>query len=426
MREETVVTTSHPAPTLLQLVEAGREQEPSGSHPHAPEQLLVSALLESGRYDPRSYGVPPSWFHSLGQVHRFCLDYQESEGVAPPVHLVTARFPSFVFTPGIGASWAAHEVGQAETNRTLRKGLTKALQATGDEAYGEAVGIMRDTIEAVTTATRPGTVLTDFSDVRAHADRAVCPIPPGVLANLTGGHGAGQLWLIAALWGVGKTFKLCEHAIAAAEGGWDVVFFSLEMTTGDILARLRSKVLASMGQQALLVDLDTQEDLVARWQEGKGLIEVRGPDRGRVDVSVIAGAVSQPRTLVILDYMAKMYSSDGTHAGSGWEVLSLVSKEVAQTAGWLNVPILGAAQINRQGQLAGTIALEQDADLIVEQKRIGPKVDSVRLNTLVKSRHTALHVPWYSRFDPVGARFDDISGEEAMRLRIKDESLLFS
>ena len=90
------------------------------------------------------------------------------------------------------------------------------------------------------------------------------------------------------------------------------------------------------------------------------------------------------------------------------------------------MPILGAAQINRQGQLAGTIALEQDADLIVEQKRIGPKVDSVRLNTLVKSRHTALHVPWYSRFDPVGARFDDISGEEAMRLRIKDESLLFS
>ena len=108
-----------------------------------------------------------------------------------------------------------------------------------------------------------------------------------------------------------------------------MVFFSLEMTTGDILARLRSKVLASMGQQALLVDLDTQEDLVARWQEGKGLIEVKNPDRGQIDVSVIAGAVSQPRTLVILDYMAKMYSSDGTHAGSGWEVFSLVSKEVA-------------------------------------------------------------------------------------------------
>ena len=107
-------------------------------------------------------------------------------------------------------------------------------------------------------------LITDFSGARAHAERAHCPVPPGVLARLTGGHGAGQLWLVAALWGVGKTFKLVDHAVAAAEGGWDVVFFSLEMTTEDILTRLRAKVLCRLAHPLMAIDLDVAEQLVAR------------------------------------------------------------------------------------------------------------------------------------------------------------------
>ena len=68
----------------------------------------------------------------------------------------------------------------------------------------------------------------------------------------------------------------------------------------------------------------------------------------------------------------------------------MVSKELAQAAGWHNVPILGAAQVNRTGQLGGTISLEQDADLILELRKVG-KAEGIRQNLLVKSRHTPLH-----------------------------------
>jgi hypothetical protein len=411
-----------PAPTLIQLVNAATGSAHVPAPPIAPEQLLVSALLESGTYNPRAYGVPAHYIHGLKEVHRFCTDYQEASGQAPPVHLVTARFPSFVFTPGIAPAWAAHEVSMAQTNRTLRLGLSGALKAVGDEAYGEAVGIMRETVSAISTANRPGTLVTDFAGTRDAENRPICPIPPGHLSNLTHGHGAGQLWLIAALWGVGKTFKLVEHSIAAAEAGWDVIFFSLEMHVQDILGRMRAQALQHLGEHALSLSIDAQEALVARWADGTGRVEVRGPDQGRVDASVITGAVAHEHTLVVIDYMSKLYSSDGRHAGIGHEVISLISKEIQQTAGLLNVPILGAAQINRLGQLGGSIALEQDADLILEQKRVSPKVNSIRSNTVVKSRHTGLVPTWFSRFDPSSARFEDISGETAMSMRVAEEA----
>ena len=213
--------------------------------------------------------------------------------------------------------------------------------------------------------------------------------------------------------------------MAAAEGGWDVVFFSLEMTSEDILARLRAKVVSTLGQNMGLLPLETTESLVADWAAHHGSISVRGPDRGRLDVAVIAGAIAHERTLVIVDYTGKMFTSDGRHAGSGWEPFSMVSKELAQAAGWHNVPILAAAQVNRTGQLGGTISLEQDADLITELRKVG-KAEGIRQNLLVKSRHTPLHPPWYSRFDPLGGHFDDISGEQAMTMRLAEENLLYT
>jgi KaiC/GvpD/RAD55 family RecA-like ATPase len=418
--------TADPAPIPLALAVAqatGTELIPDAT---TPEQQFISALLESGTYNPRAYGVPDVAIRGNKALHEFCKTHQERDGYAPSIELVRSMFPSFVFIPGVGPGWAAHEVNEAETNRALRKGISKALVAVGDEAHGEAIGILRDTVQSITTSNRPGTLITDFQGTRSALSRPVCPVPPGLLSGLTGGHGAGQLWLIAALWGVGKTWKLLEHALAGAESSWNVLIFSMEMHTQQILERLRVLALRHMGVPIAALSLDEQERLIAEWAEGCGRIEVRGPDQGRVDVSTIAGAVTDEKTLVIVDYVGKMYATDGRHAGSGHEVMSLVSKELQQTAGLLNIPILAAAQINRVGQVAGTVSLEQDADLILEMKRVSESINGIRKNEIKKTRHTALIAPWYSRFDAVLGRFDDITHEEAMTLRMAEEQLLYT
>jgi hypothetical protein len=171
-----------------------------------------------------------------------------------------------------------------------------------------------------------------------------------------------------------------------------------------------------------LVDLSTQEQAMASWAEGAGRLEVRGPDNGRVDASVVAGAVNSENTLVIIDYVGKMFSNDGHHARSDQAVMSLISAELQQTGGLLKVPILGAAQMNRVGQLAGTVSLEQDSDLILLQTRLAETVNSVRKNTIRKTRYTEIPPSWYTRFDPATANFDDVTHDEALAMRIAEES----
>ena len=190
------MTTTDPAldpPTLLSLVDARHEQT---THTGAPEALFISALLAGGDYNPAAHGVPPSWFAGYAHLHQFCLDYQAAEGAAPPIHLVVSRFPSFVFTPEVGPTWAAHELSLAVTNRTLRKGISTALRAVGEEAYGEAVAHLRDTIDQVVTTNAPGVALTDFSGARSTPSGPGARSHPGCCPGSLAGTGRASCgWL---------------------------------------------------------------------------------------------------------------------------------------------------------------------------------------------------------------------------------------
>jgi hypothetical protein len=404
----------------LSLVEA----QDSGSEA-PPEAMLISALLESGQYEPRRYGVADDAIRAFRPVHEWCLTYQASGGEAPPVHLVMRKFPSFTYLPSISPAWAAHEVQQAATNVRLRKALAKAAVAIHDESHEEAIAIMREAAMTTSSASRPGTMMNDFTPLRDAETMARCPIPPGILSGLTGGHGAGQLWLIASLWGTGKTWKLIEHAIAAAEAGWPTLFISCEQSIPEILDRLHTVALRETPEA--MFDLEAREAAVAAWSEWAVPVEVRGPMDGRVDASVIAGAVEKgSRTLVLVDYVGKMFTLDGHYAGEDHVMQKVVSNELKFTAAELGVPIFAAAQLNRVGQLGGSIALEQDADLILEQSRVSSDVNSIRKNRLVKTRHTGSISHWYSRFDPSAARFEDITHDEAIRLKTAEELALYT
>jgi hypothetical protein len=415
MTAEHIPTTSHLslAPGIpLAVEEAG------------PEQLLISALLDTGAYDPISYGIPDQAIVAHREVHNFCAAYQEREGCAPPLHLVLDRFPSFPFMAGVGARWAASEVAKAETNRTLRKELTRASMAVRDEAHGEAVQIMREAIAKVTTGSAPGTKVTDLTALAAAMDDLYCPIPPGVLAEATGGHAAGELWLIAAVWGVGKSWKLLEHADAAAEAGWDVHIYSCEMSTAKMLNRFHKIALRDWARPPFDTISERQEAIDA-WQEGAGQVSIFGPERGRVDASVVSSAIAHRRTLVVIDYIGRMYTTAGVPAKEDYRSQSVVSQELAEVASYRQVPVLAAAQLNRVGDLAGSMDLERDADLILELQRVSETCDSVRKNILKKIRDGEKIAPWYTRFQAGMGRFGDISGDEAFRMKAEEEAMQF-
>ena len=389
---------------------------------HTPEQLLISALLDSGVYTPKAYGVPDDAIRASHAVHLFCADHQVKAGCAPAVGLVLERFPSFRYMEGVSAAWAAAEVMREETSRRLRSALMKAGQALQEDSHDEAVQIMREAAGSTTRSHRPGVDIAQTEDLWAEEGEERCPIPPGPLADSTGGIGPGELWVVVARSGVGKTWRLIEHAIAAAESGWDVKFFSLEMNSKKVRRRMHHVALREGLSPVPMMGQGAVEAAIKAWREDTASIEVFGPqDIGRMDAAVIASAVEEnSKTLVVVDYMNKMYTTTGEHSIKDWRVQAQVANEMQEQAGLLGVPILTAAQLNAQDGIGGSIQIEQNADLILSVSKLAEGVRSVRKNTLLKNRDGDDVLTWYSRFDPATGRFGHISGEEAMRLRSEE------
>lgn len=388
----------------------------------APEQYLISTLLAEGQYVLPT-GVRDEMIRAHRGVHEFATRYQIDAGEAPPLHLIQAKFPGFVYTPGISSRWAANQVIEDWINRDQRKLVSKVANAVKDGAHGEAVSLMHDYVRGYKgVATTTGVDAVDWHVIDAFDEGMLCPVPPGYLADLTGGHRAGELWLVAALWGVGKSWRLIEHSGAALEAGWDVIMFSIEMGAPVVLNRLHSWALRNESTPAALMGVQERREAVEAWYADCGRFTVYGPDAGRVDASVIAAAITHPRTLVVIDYVGKMYTIAGQHAREDYKAVAAISSEIGEVAGMHKVPILAAVQLNRMGQVAGAMELERDPDLIMEISRVSDNCETVRKNVIKKARNTQAQGHWYTRFDAANAHFGDISGEEAMEIRQSEEN----
>jgi hypothetical protein len=349
------------------------------------------------------------------------LQYQTDAGEAPPVELVLQKYPSFHYTSGISTTWAATQITKLETNRTLRKALAGIANAISEEAHGEAVSLMSEAVRGYSTGNTVGIDALAFDLIR-DSDAAQCvPVPGDYLQQLTGGHRSGELWLIAALWGVGKSWRMLEHAVSALEEGWDVAFFSLEMLPAGILKRIHTIALRNT-PGALVMSDQERESHVRQWYAQCGELRVYGPSQGRVDASVIAGVIENKNTLVCVDYVGRMYTTAGQPARDDWSKVSMISQELCEYAAMLEVPILAAVQLNRQGSVAGSMDLERDASLLLEIARLSDSCNGARKNTIKKSRSTESLGSWFSRFDAVNGRFEDITSETALEIRLSDES----
>jgi replicative DNA helicase len=106
--------------------------------------------------------------------------------------------------------------------------------------------------------------------------------------------------------------------------------------------------------------------------------------------------------------------------------ISNVLKEIATTN---SLPIISAAQINREGDTGGSKppkvknlsqsdALGQDADVVVTMKRLSK---TVMIYSLEKNRHGESDVLWYSRYLPNDGRFEEIKFERARDMVEADE-----
>lgn len=217
-------------------------------------------------------------------------------------------------------------------------------------------------------------------------------VPPGVktgfdvLDRITGGFKAGELVLLAARPGMGKSSLAVSIARNMVLRGERVGLFSMEVGRESIGANL-------LAQISRLNSRHISEARVAEGEEGRlfdaadALLDAKGAlfldDRAYQTMATLSGTARRMVSLegvsvVIVDYL-QLITSKGP---SRYEAVTDISRALKVLAGHLGVPVVALSQLSRKveerpdkrprpSDLRESGSLEQDADQILLLHRPG-------------------------------------------------------
>lgn len=191
------------------------------------------------------------------------------------------------------------------------------------------------------------------------------------------GFSKGRLYLLAARPAIGKT-AVALNLAWGLQGRAKVVFYSLEMTEEELLARVAS---IETGLPNHLVKPKTDPETSAKLAkdflpvlENSGF-EIVAPKEGFTISQLRADTLKRKSEgnldFLVIDQLDKIRPSGKLTSATEYEIFSKHSTALKQLALELETPILLLCQINRDGNeepslknLKGSGQLEQDADLV--------------------------------------------------------------
>lgn len=304
----------------------------------------------------------------------------------------------------------AEKYYQRETIRKASELISKAYANEDVEILANEWKQSGDNLENIFTVADTGTnfknvlknTLKEIEQDAVNARNNKTPgIPTGFksLDNSTGGWRNGNLIVLAARPGIGKTSFALHFALEAAKAGYWINFFSLEMNKEDLMrivlsgesgvyrSNIRDGYLQENDWKNINGSLSGIENLPIIFRDAAGMsvaqvqsVIRKNKKNGRCDIAVI-------------DYLQLMKSTQN-RAIRELEV-SEMSRTLKTTALAENIPIIALSQLNRAADgtepklsnLRESGAIEQDADLVMFLHR--PNENIIRL-TVAKHRRGRL------------------------------------
>lgn len=228
-----------------------------------------------------------------------------------------------------------------------------------------------------------------LEEIRNAADRpedVMAGLPSGFpdFDRLTNGFHPGQLILIAARPGIGKSTLAVDFARAASFlAGKTVMFFSLEMSKEELTQRIiaaEARVELQKIRSGQLSEKEWMDVRAAKEKISKGNFLVDATPR--VNVSRIRSmAVRQKMRpegldMIVIDYLQLMETTSLRKSDSRQNEVSEMSRSLKLMAKELQVPIIALSQLNRNSEarvdkvpqvsdLRESGSLEQDADMVL-------------------------------------------------------------
>lgn len=418
-----------------------------GQYVISPELGLVSAVIRTGDLmSATTSGITPEMFSYYEPLWSWVLDYSTEHGSTPDRAAFMHSWSDLKIIKTDNVSYWV----EALKSRYAQMSMLETIAEAQDQlAYGVSpdvvlremstgVSDLLGKVERHSVARMSGDWSGAVGEVRDRANARLAGRSAGwpygfpTLDLATSGAQPGHLCVIGARLGHGKTYTMIRMAEEAVRAGATVMFFSLEQSRNQIMYRMHSLLsrrlhdttFSSSDLMSGDVDLDSYEAF-CRSLSSKldGELIIHDTRRGRVSAhTVAAGIEAHKPDVVFIDYLTLMDMDN-----SDWQSIAKLTGQLKVTAEQYGVPIVVAAQLNREAMsssgpagaehLGRSDAIGQDADLVLTLSKKTKRVLQMRL---AKYRHAPDQQKWYVNFDPGNGVIEEVSADDASDLMDAD------
>lgn len=226
------------------------------------------------------------------------------------------------------------------------------------------------------------------------------------LDRYVGGFGKGNLVIVGARPGVGKTsFCLNLGTNIAKKTKKAVCFFSLEMSSEELVSRIISSEAMVLSERLRNGQLDKNDwENIANACSALSETDIYIDDTSNISLTGMKAKLRRIKNLglVVVDYLQLMESETKRRDGSRVNEIGDISRGLKLLAKELGVPVIVCSQLSRSSEkekerkpmlsdLRDSGSIEQDADMVIFLSRDYYGTDPEKANlvdvTLAKNRH---------------------------------------
>lgn len=425
--------------------------------PASPERLLLSSVLNKRDFKAAlAHGVTSEMFHEFNDEWMWLEEYFRRFKKVPTKATFVGKFPDFRVANADDTLYLTDEVKKNHVKTVLIDNLNEITEAISDGDIDTAVKKMSASVVSVAAGVGHAgdtDIFTDFTDVLDEVEHrhkraqqsGSAGIPYGIktLDEITGGMNPGELIIVAARLGQGKSWIMQYFAGMAAGAGHSVVFNALEQTRAQVATRIHALLSGCIYENLYNQKNPTGTfnsnhlmrgenfDIVAyrrflRELKAKvpGKLHVSDVSRGRVSALTCAAQIERHNPdLLMVDYLTLMQKS-----GPDWQGVAELSGDMTQLGQRYQIPVVCAAQLNREHGLsrepAGPEAIAQgdsigqDASLVLTFRQLSKRVLAGRV---AKNRNGEGDARFYLEFRPGDGVLKEVSYNKAQDLIAEDK-----
>ncbi len=246
--------------------------------------------------------------------------------------------------------------------QVLQQALEESVKAISSENYESVLNIMKDAVFKGSPATIGHDFFNDHEARFAKISRVTCPTGITQLDKkdvLNGGLGRGEIGVVTANTGVGKSHYLVSMGAEALRRGKNVVHYTFELTEHAVGIRYDSN-LCDIDSSEII---DSKEKVLDHYNENDyGRLIIKQYPTGSASIITIRNHLEKLSmkdflpSLIVIDY-ADIMRSTRSYDSLRHE-LKLIYEELRNLAMDLNVPIWTASQANRDSAKSEVVGLE--------------------------------------------------------------------